>query len=110
MQGVNHCASGVAVGFAVAPVLGMHTLTAALPFALILGGFALSNDLDCDHAKASTALGPISEFLSFILRKLSKLAFTLTKGPKDKPSAGTHRHLTHTLAFAVGAGFLASWF
>jgi membrane-bound metal-dependent hydrolase YbcI (DUF457 family) len=109
MQGVNHCASGVAVGFATAPLLGMHSLATALPYALIVGGFALANDLDCDHAKASLALGPISQFLSWILRHLSAISFKLTAGPRDKPSAGTHRHLTHTLAFAAVAGALARW-
>jgi membrane-bound metal-dependent hydrolase YbcI (DUF457 family) len=109
MQGVNHAVSGLAVGLATAPLLGMHTLPAAIPYAVMLAGFALSNDLDCDHAKASTALGPVSEFLSWFLRHLSAFSFKLTAGPRDKPSAGTHRHLTHTLAFAASAGVLA-WF
>jgi membrane-bound metal-dependent hydrolase YbcI (DUF457 family) len=108
MQGVNHCASGVAVGFATAPLLGMHSLATAIPYALTVGGLALSNDLDCDHAKASTALGPVSEFLSWVLRHMSSFAFTLTRGRNDKPSAGTHRHLTHTLVFALAAGELAT--
>lgn len=107
MLGKDHALSGVAVGLAVAGQLGDHTVTAALPFVVTVAGYALGPDLDCGSSTASRFLGPVSEALSWFLQRLSAVAFHATATSHDHESEGTHRHATHTLAFALVAGGLA---
>src|SRR6266568_797011 len=109
MLGVNHAWSACVIGVPVAATLGFHTPVTALPFTIIVAGYALAPDLDCSEATASRFLGPVSEVLSWVLRHLSAFVFRLTATPQDRPSSGVHRHATHTLCFAVITGAVANW-
>lgn len=104
MEGRAHTWSGVAGGLAAAPVLGFSTLLAAAPFTLLVGGSALLPDLDCPSATASRQFGRVSATLSHGVSSLSGWLYQRTKGPRDEPWTGKHRHLSHTIAFALVVG------
>lgn len=105
MMGRTHAATGACAGLAVAPLLGLHTLPEVAPFAAASAGYALLPDLDHPHATASRFLGPLTGLLSSVLRACSAGLYQLTKGPRDENCRGTHRHMTHTVAFAAGLGY-----
>jgi membrane-bound metal-dependent hydrolase YbcI (DUF457 family) len=79
-----------------------------LPFATAAAGFALVPDLDHPGGSASRFLGPVTGLVSRLLRLCSRVLYALTKGPKDEDCTGTHRHLSHTVLFAVALGWLAT--
>ncbi|PXY37204.1 hypothetical protein BAY59_01070 [Prauserella coralliicola] len=108
MMGRTHALTGWCAGLAVAPFAGVTTLAQALVFAATTAGFALLPDLDHPGARASKLLGPLTGGLSWLLRKASAWLYAVTKGPRDERGKGTHRHLSHTLLFAVALGFATS--
>ncbi len=108
MMGRTHALTGWCAGLAVAPLVGAGTVEQAVLFAVTTAGFALLPDLDHPHARASKLLGPLSRVLSWLLRHASAALYQITKGPRDERRKGTHRHLSHTVLFAVGLGMLAS--
>lgn len=107
-MGRSHALSGWCAGVVVAPLIGLTTLAEVVPFAAATAGYALLPDLDHPGASASRLLGPLSGLVSRALRALSGVLYALTKGPRDEDRTGTHRHATHTLAAAIGLGFLTS--
>jgi|GEM_PF-382448 len=106
MMGRSHAASGAVVGLALAPALGLDT-TEAVPFAVAVAGYAIFPDLDCGGATASRLLGPATKALSWLVCRLSALVYRITRTDTSSSSAGTHRHLTHTVLFALAMGALA---
>jgi hypothetical protein len=108
MMGRTHALTGWCAGLAVAPFVGAGAIEQAVLFATTTAGFALLPDLDHPHARASKLLGPLSRLLSWLLRHASGALYQLTKGPRDEKRTGTHRHLSHTVLFAVGLGMLAT--
>lgn len=104
MMGKTHAATGACAGLALAPMVGAHTLPAAVVVAIVTAGAALLPDLDHPGARASRLLGPITGLLSQLLRAASRWLYARTKGPRDERHRGEHRHLTHTLLFAVLLG------
>ena len=103
MMGKSHSTSAVAAGLGVAPLLGLTTLVSAAPFALITGGAGTLPDLDHRRSSASRLFGRFGYHLSGGLRGASNWIYQRTKGPRDEPQ-GKHRHLTHTIAFALVVG------
>lgn len=108
MMGRSHALSGWCAGLAVAPLVGLRTMAEVLPFATATAGFALVPDLDHPGASASRFLGPVTGLVSRLLRLCSRMLYALTKGPRDENCTGTHRHLSHTVLFAVALGWLAA--
>jgi membrane-bound metal-dependent hydrolase YbcI (DUF457 family) len=108
MMGRSHALSGWCAGLVVAPLIGLTSVAEVVPFAAATAGYALVPDLDHPGAKASSLLGPVTRFVSGAVRTFSGLLYRITKGPRDEDSTGRHRHATHTLAAAVGLGFLAA--
>lgn len=108
MMGRTHALTGWCAGLALAPAVGADTLHQAVVFAAVTAGFALLPDLDHPGARASRLFGPLTGALSWVLRRASAAVYQLTKGPRDERRSGTHRHLTHTLLFAVGLGALTA--
>lgn len=108
MLGKTHAASGACAGLALAPWVGAHTLPAAVVVATVTAGAALLPDLDHPGARASRLLGPVTGVLSSLLRAASRWLYARTKGPRDERHRGEHRHLTHTLLFAVALGALVA--
>ncbi|AHH98285.1 metal-dependent hydrolase [Kutzneria albida] len=106
MLGRTHAVSGWCAGLVVAPAVGVHGLGSVLLFATVTAGWALAPDLDHPGSVATRFAGPVTGILSRGLRGLSARLYAGTKGPRDEDWEGTHRHLTHTLLFAVlvGAG------
>ncbi|RJQ70581.1 metal-dependent hydrolase [Pseudonocardiaceae bacterium YIM PH 21723] len=104
MMGRTHALTGWTAGLAAAPLLGQTTLPRAVLLATVAAGFALLPDLDHRHSTASRFLGPITGAVSWVLRHLSASVYAATKGPRDEPCSGEHRHLSHTVVFAVLLG------
>lgn len=105
MMGRTHALTGWCAGLAVAPATGITTLAQAVVFSATTAGFALLPDLDHPKARASRLLGPVTRALSWLLRRASAGVYAVTQGPRDsEDSAGTHRHLSHTVVFAVLLG------
>jgi hypothetical protein len=97
----------VIVGFGLAAAAGLPPAEAVLVAVII--GYAPAPDLDCSGATASRLLGPVTQLLSCLLTRLSAGTFRCTRTAHDRRSAGTHRHLSHTVLFAVILGALAQW-
>lgn len=108
MMGRTHALTGWCAGAALAPVVGLGSLPGVIVFATATAGYALLPDLDHPGASASRLFGPITELLCRILRAMSAAAYKATKGPRDEVSRGTHRHLTHTVVFALVLGGAAA--
>lgn len=107
-MGRTHALTGWCAGLGLAPLVGADTLHEAVVFAAVTAGFALLPDLDHPGATASKLLGPLTRGLSWLLRRASAGLYALTKGPRDENHSGTHRHMTHTVAFAVALGGLTA--
>lgn len=101
MMNRSHVTSGLAVGLLVGHLVGLTTVLEIAPFAIVTAGYAMFPDLDCGGSSASRLLGPVTSGLSWGLRRASACLYRHTRGPRDKPGAGQHRHLTHTLAFCL---------
>jgi membrane-bound metal-dependent hydrolase YbcI (DUF457 family) len=106
MMGRTHALTGWCAGLAIAPFIGAGTVHQAIAFAATTAGFALLPDLDHPGASASRLLGPLTGALSWLLTHASAALYAVTKGPRDERRRGTHRHLSHTILFAVGLGML----
>jgi membrane-bound metal-dependent hydrolase YbcI (DUF457 family) len=104
MMGRTHALTGWCAGLALAPVVGAGTVHQAVVFGATTAGFALLPDLDHPGASASRLLGPLTGFISWLLRRVSSALYALTKGPRDEKVTGQHRHMSHTILFAVGLG------
>ncbi len=102
-MGRTHALTGALAGLVVGRLADFDTVTALLPFAAVTAGYSLVPDLDHPNATASRLLGPITGVLSRALRGSSAWVYARTKGPRDEPE-GRHRHLTHTLIFALVLG------
>jgi membrane-bound metal-dependent hydrolase YbcI (DUF457 family) len=107
-MGSSHAATGLLVGLATAPALGLTSTPEVLLYAATTAGYALLPDLDHPGARASRMLGPITGWLSYGLRYLSAWTYQRTKGPRDGRCKGTHRHLSHTVVFALVMGLLVA--
>ncbi|UKD50885.1 metal-dependent hydrolase (plasmid) [Amycolatopsis sp. FU40] len=103
-MGRTHAATGLLAGMALAPALGLGTVHQAVVFAATTAGFALLPDLDHPSASATRLFGWLTGAVSWLLRRASAIVYAATKGPRDENVEGTHRHLSHTLLFAVGLG------
>ncbi|MGW4488400.1 metal-dependent hydrolase [Amycolatopsis sp. NPDC004368] len=108
MMGRTHAMTGWCAGLAVAPVLGLTGLSSPVLFAATTAGFALLPDLDHPSASASRFLGPVTGAISRALRWCSARLYAATKGPRDENCSGTHRHLSHTVLFALALGAMAA--
>lgn len=106
MMGKTHAATAGLGGLLIAPHLGLDTYSTALPFAAVMAGCALLPDLDHPKATAAASLGPITGAVSKVLRGASAWLYARTKGPRDEDCVGTHRHLSHTVLFALVLGGL----
>jgi membrane-bound metal-dependent hydrolase YbcI (DUF457 family) len=108
MMGRTHAATGALAGLLIGPLVGLESVPELVPFAAVTAGYALVPDLDHPEATASRLLGPITGLVSMVLRAGSRVLYALTKGSRDEDCNGTHRHLSHTLLFAVLLGGICS--
>jgi len=108
VMGRTHALTGWCAGLGIAPLLGHGDLAGALLVGLVTAGFALLPDFDHRHSTASRYLGPLTGAVSFLLRKSSRYVYAITKGPRDEPVTGEHRHLSHTVLFAVLLGYFTA--
>lgn len=103
VMGFSHGLSGLAAGFGYGAMV-----TDDLILQGVCGGvgFLFAYLPDLDHLRSTvTRLVPIiGPLLSRILRFASRRVYALTKGPRDEDCAGDHRHLSHTLLFALAVG------
>jgi membrane-bound metal-dependent hydrolase YbcI (DUF457 family) len=104
MMGRTHALSGWCAGLLVAPLLGASSVAQSLLVAATVAGWSLAPDLDHPGAVATRWGGWVTGWLSLGLRRLSAAAFEATRTPRDRDATGTHRHLSHTLVFAVVVG------
>jgi hypothetical protein len=108
MMGRTHALTGWCGGLAVAPLVGVATGAPQVVFAATTAGFALLPDLDHPGATATRLLGWFTRAVSWLLRKSSARLYAATKGPRDERCTGTHRHLSHTVLFALALGGAAA--
>lgn len=106
MMGRTHVESAFAASLATAVLAGTGTLAPALASAQISAGAALLPDLDHGSSSATRIAGPASRWLSNRLQTLSQWAYDRTANRADERQGGdgTHRHLTHTIPFALVTG------
>lgn len=80
---------------------------------LLLAGVSAVGSLvpDIDHRSSTvTRSVPIlGRVASFLVRGASRTVYAATKGNRDEDHSGEHRHLSHTVVFAVVFGALAGW-
>jgi membrane-bound metal-dependent hydrolase YbcI (DUF457 family) len=88
MTGETHAATGVVLGFGLAALAGLPAAEAVL---------------------VAVTIGPVTRLLSWLLTRASAVAFRATRTVHDRPSAGTHRHLSHTIVFGLLLGAAAQW-
>lgn len=100
----THAVSGLCAGLALAPHLGLTTVAEAAVFASVTAGYALLPDLDHEGATATRSMGPVTDVVGEVLQGVSVAAYRATRTKRDRKAEGTHRHLTHTLAFAAALG------
>ncbi|MDR7299941.1 metal-dependent hydrolase [Haloactinomyces albus] len=109
MMRAGHAITGLCAGLAAAPALGVTSPSAVVLGGVVTAGAALLPDLDHPGATASRRLGRLTRGLSHGLRACSASLYAATKGPRDENGNGKHRHMTHSLLFAVLLGALV-WF
>lgn len=107
----GHALSGALMVGAAGPAIpGPLAPTLAVGAGAIVGALgALVPDLDHRDGKLTHSLGPVTWLASRGLIGLSKLAFKLTRGPRDFKETNGHRGLTHTPVFqaVLAAGAFA---
>lgn len=108
MMGRSHALSGGLAGLLLAPALGLDAFSDSVPFAVTCAGYALLPDLDHPSSTVTRSLGPVTRALSAGLRRCSAALYARTKGPRDEACDGTHRHMSHTVLFAVLVGGLVA--
>ena len=105
MMGKTHGLSGLAAGLALGAAMN-----ASPGVRLLLGGVSLIGAYipDIDHRKSTItkSIPLLGTLASMILRTTSHAVYEVTKGPRDEPWTGKHRHLTHTVVFALLLGGL----
>lgn len=109
MVGRHHFESGAITGglyctMIQAPLIEVPALIFVVMF------FSLVPDIDCPGSMVTESLPLIGKPISWFIRRLSHAVYVATKGPRDEDWEGTHRHLSHTIVFAlfIGAGFGAA--
>src|SRR5882757_3838168 len=107
-MGRSHVASGLLVGVAVAPLAGLHDVQQVGVFAGVVGACSLIPDLDHQGSTVTRALGPVGWVACRILRACSRVLYAVTKGPRDEPGKGEHRHASHCAVFAAMFGALVA--
>lgn len=101
MMNRSHVTSGLAVGLVVGHLIGLTTVLAVTPFAVIVAGFASFNDLDCCGSAPTQMGGPVTRLMSRVLRASSRCLYNHTRGPRDPAGTGEHRGMTHTWPFCL---------
>lgn len=104
MMGRSHLVAGVIVGELVARAAGVATVDGQVMLAGLGAVGGLLPDIDCGSSTITRMLGPAGWLLSHAMRGFSHVLYRMTKGPRDEPGAGEHRHASHTLIFAVLVG------
>jgi membrane-bound metal-dependent hydrolase YbcI (DUF457 family) len=107
----GHSLSGALVVGAAGPAIpGPLAPTLAIGVGAAIGALgALVPDLDHRDGKLTHSLGPVTWLASRALIALAKLAFRLTRGPRDFKDTNGHRGLTHAPLFqaVLAAGAFA---
>jgi membrane-bound metal-dependent hydrolase YbcI (DUF457 family) len=103
MMGHTHALTGAATWLATIPLVTDHallgdyavTLSPAQVAAgtLVCAGAAMLPDIDHHDGTIANTYGVVTQLLCKVVGKIS----------------GGHRHATHSLAFAIGAGFATHW-
>lgn len=110
MMGRSHGMSGLAAG------LGYGALVTPNPVTQVaIGGvcmvFAYVPDADHPGSTVTHSIPILGRPLCLAIRWASRTVYAATKGPRDEDWEGEHRHLSHTIAFAllVGAAVGITW-
>jgi membrane-bound metal-dependent hydrolase YbcI (DUF457 family) len=106
MMGDDHFISGGITGGIYCSMLDLP-LIYTIPVVGLVMFFALVPDIDCPGSTITRDLPLIGKPISWFICRLSHAVYVMTRTPRDKNSEGTHRHLSHTVVFALimGIGF-----
>lgn len=109
MMGKNHFISGGITGGVYCSLLGVPLIETPVIIVIVMF-FALVPDVDCPGSTVTRDLWIIGRPISWFIRRLSHVVYEATKGPRDEDWEGTHRHLSHTVVFALvmGGGLFAA--
>lgn len=103
MMGRSHFISGGITGGLYCTLLELPILHAPVIITVVMF-FALVPDVDCPGSTVTQSLPIIGKPISWGISRLSHVVYMATKGPRDEDWEGTHRHLSHTIVFAVAVG------
>jgi len=108
MMGDQHFISGAITGGLMCSALEIPLLYTPAVIGVVMF-FALVPDVDCPGSTVTKSLPLIGTPISWFIRRLSHVVYMATKGPRDEDWEGTHRHLSHTIVFAliIGGGVYA---
>lgn len=107
-MGRTHGLSGLAAGLALGAWQGLPVVdTALLAGVTMLGAYVP----DIDHRGSTITRGVpvVGRVASWVVRGASRAVYAATKGAEDEDCSGEHRHLSHTVVFAVVLGAVAGW-
>lgn len=105
MMGRTHGISGIVTGLGLGAAMGATPLECGLLAAVSFVGAYLP-DLDHRQSTVTRSVPVLGRIASFVARRASRMAYAATKGPRDEPWTGEHRHLTHTAVAAAAIGGL----
>src|SRR5690606_32655211 len=101
VMGKTHALSGLAVGLVVGPAVGVHQPIDLAVFAGTTAGFAVFPDIDHPKSSATRKLGIAGRAACKVMRGVSRVVYKATRGRNDRRGGGVHRHLSHTVLFAL---------
>lgn len=105
MMGKRHFLSGATTGGAYCTLIDAPMIETPLIIMVVMY-FALLPDIDCPGSTVTESIPLIGRSTSWLVRRLSHVVYRVTKGPRDEDWEGTHRHLSHTVVFAIFVGVL----
>lgn len=110
MMGRTHAVSGWAAATLTLPLLNVTDPRIVLALSMAAAGATLLPDLDSTTSTMARSLGPVTHYLSRLVRWSSRRAWAWTATDYDRADPRRdvgHRHLSHTLPACLLAGVMA---
>ena len=102
-MGKTHQATGVVAGLALAAAVDASVMETFIAAGVASVG-ALVPDIDHRNSTITRCVPVLGSVACWLARAASRSVYAATKGRADEDHTGEHRHLTHTVVFAVLLG------